>query len=128
MSGRKIVVIEDNLLNMELTVDVLEAAGYQVFATRNAEEGIRLVETEMPGLILMDISLSGMDGLSATRALKNNPATRHIPVMALTAHAMRGDEERILAAGCNAYQTKPIDVETLRAEVLRFINNPSIHD
>ncbi|MEI8340347.1 MAG: response regulator [Verrucomicrobiota bacterium] len=119
---RKIVVIEDNLMNMELTVDILEVAGYKVFTATNAEDGIRLVKTEMPGLVLMDISLSGMDGLSATSALKKDPATRHIPVMAVTAHAMRGDEERILHAGCCACVTKPIDVQEFRSKVSQFLN------
>jgi CheY-like chemotaxis protein len=121
MSGRKIVIIEDNPMNMELAVDVLEAGGYEVLTADNAEEGIRLVKSHLPALVLMDISLPGMDGLDATRVLKGNPATRHIPVIAVTAHAMRGDEQRILDAGCSAYLAKPMDVQALRTEVARLI-------
>lgn len=128
MSGRKIVIIEDNPMNMELAVDVLEAGGYEVLTAENAEDGIRLVKSQSPALVLMDISLPGMDGLDATRVLKSDPATRHIPVIAVTAHAMRGDEKRILDAGCSAYLAKPIDVQSLRAEVSRLITPGPSHD
>lgn len=128
MSRRKIVLIEDNAMNMELAVDVLEAAGYAVFTAGNAEDGIRLVRSELPALVLMDLSLPGMDGLEATRVLKSDAATRHIPVIAVTAHAMRGDEERSLEAGCCAYVAKPIDVQSLRTEVSRLINLEESHD
>ena len=128
MNGRKIVIIEDNPMNMELAVDVLEAGGYEVLTADNAEEGIRLVKSHLPALVLMDISLPGMDGLDATRVLKGNPATRHIPVIAVTAHAMRGDEQRILDAGCSAYLAKPMDVQALRVEVARLIATGPSHD
>jgi CheY-like chemotaxis protein len=121
MPGEKILVVEDNSLNMELTADVLGAAGYTVLQAENAERGIALARAESPSLILMDVSLPGMDGLSATEILKGEVETRTIPVVALTAHAMKGDEEKALAAGCEGYITKPIDTSTLPVEVAGFI-------
>jgi len=119
----KILVVEDNTMNLELATDLLEAAGHLVLAATSAEAGIERARREQPDLILMDISLPGMDGLAATRALKAEAVTRHIPVVALTAHAMQGDEQLALDAGCLAYLTKPIDtrgfihrMETLLAE------------
>src|SRR5436190_15829158 len=105
MPGEKILVVEDNPLNMELTADVLGAAGYAVLQAENAERGIALARTERPALILMDVSLPGIDGLSATEVLKGAAETGKIPVVALTAHAMKGDEEKALAAGCQGYIT-----------------------
>ena len=118
---RKIVVVEDNALNMELIADVLEAAGYEVFRARAAEEGLRMARRETPALVLMDISLPGMDGLSATMALKKDPATRDIPVVAVTAHVMPGDEQKVRAAGCAGYVTKPIDVQALAGQLKAFL-------
>ena len=121
MKDTRIVIIEDNPMNRELVVDVLEAAGCQVFQAASAEEGIRLVRQLLPSLVLMDLSLPGMDGLAATRVLKEDPLTSVIPVLAVTALAMRGDEERIRAAGCNGYIAKPLDVVLLRTEVMRIL-------
>jgi CheY-like chemotaxis protein len=121
MPDEKILVVEDNPLNMELAVDVLGAAGYIVLQAENAERGIALARAERPALILMDVRLPGMDGLSATEILKGEPETREIPVVALTAHAMKGDEEKALAAGCKGYITKPIDTRTLPGEVARWM-------
>ena len=121
MSGDKILLIEDNALNRELATDALEMANYVVIQATNAEEGIVLARTERPALVLIDIALPGMDGLSAMRLLKQTETTKHIPVVALTAYAMRGDAEKALAAGCDGYLTKPIDVETFPKEVARFI-------
>ena len=122
---KSILVIEDNPINMELVVDVLEAAGYFVLQAVNAEEGLRLAEAKLPALILLDISLPGMDGLAATRALKGNPATAHIPLVALTAHVMQGDRERVREAGCDGYLMKPIDVAAFRKDVARFVDGDS---
>lgn len=105
----RVLVVEDHESNMELATDVLELAGYQVLQAFDAEEGIELAKREKPDLIVMDVGLPGMDGLEATRLLKADPATQHIPVLASTSHAMKGDRERILAAGCDAYISKPID-------------------
>src|SRR5438034_335233 len=97
MSGSKILIIEDNPMNLELAADLLEVHGYVVLKAENALKGIYLAKTDHPDLVLMDISLPDLDGLEATRKLKLDPATRHIPVIALTAHAMKGDEEKALA-------------------------------
>src|SRR5258707_12054716 len=106
--NHRVLIIEDNQLNLELITDLLEAKGFSILQARNAEDGLRLARQKLPDLILMDISLPGMDGLAATRTLKADPATCRLPVIALTAHAMRGDEAVALAAGCDGYLTKPI--------------------
>jgi two-component system cell cycle response regulator DivK len=103
-----ILVIEDNPSNMKLAVFLLEKEGYDVLQATDAEEGMRIASTRLPTLILMDVQLPGMDGLAATRLLKADAATRHIKILALTAFAMRGDQEKIRAAGCDAYIAKPI--------------------
>jgi two-component system cell cycle response regulator DivK len=121
MTDNKILIIEDNPMNLELATDLLEANGFQVASAQTAEEGLRLARELLPDLVLMDFSLPGMDGLSATRTLKADPATRHLPVVALTAHAMRGDEQIALNAGCDGYVAKPIDTRTFVATVTRFI-------
>jgi two-component system, cell cycle response regulator DivK len=120
-SERKVLVIEDNPLNLELVTDLLEAHGHIVWQARTAEEGLRLAQEGLPDVILMDLSLPGMDGLAATKALRANPATEHLPIIALTAHAMRGDEEIALNAGCDGYLAKPIDTRTFVAKVAGFI-------
>ena len=103
-----ILVIEDNAANMTLATFLLESAGHTVLAASNAEAGLTMAREEQPALILMDIQLPGMDGLEATVLLKRDAATHDIPVIALTALAMKGDEERILAAGCDGYIAKPM--------------------
>lgn len=110
--SHRILVIEDNALNLDLVRDLLEANGLTVCSAQSAEEGVRLASTTQPDLILMDLSLPGMDGLTATRMLKSDARTREIPVVALTAHAMRGDDALALGAGCDGYLTKPIDTRT----------------
>ena len=103
-----ILVVEDNATNMTLSTFLLESAGHTVVAATSAESGLTLALECQPDLILMDIQLPGMDGLQATALLKGNAATRGIPVIALTALAMKGDEERIRAAGCDGYIAKPL--------------------
>ena len=116
-----VLVIEDNPANMTLTVILLESVGHTVLIATNAEAGLKLARSELPSLILMDIQLPGMDGLQATMLLKQDEATRAIPVIAVTAMAMKGDEERIRAAGCDGYIAKPISyqafLETVAAQL-----------
>jgi len=121
MKGNKILIIEDNLMNLELATDLLEANGFVVATAQTAEEGLRLARELLPDLVLMDFSLPGMDGLSATKHLKADPATRHLTVVGLTANAMKGDEQIALNAGCDGYLTKPIDTRTFAATVKQFI-------
>jgi CheY-like chemotaxis protein len=121
MTGSKILVIEDNLMNLTLATDLLEANGFVVSPARTAEEGLRMAQAVLPDLVLMDMGLPGMDGLCATKELKANPATRHLMVVGLTSHAMKGDEEIALNAGCEGYVTKPIDTRTFIGTVTRFI-------
>jgi two-component system cell cycle response regulator DivK len=104
----RVLIVEDNPANMTLAIFLLESAGHTVISATNAEAGLALARAEQPHLILMDIQLPGMDGLAATALLKNDDATRAIPVIALTALAMKGDEARIRAAGCDGYIAKPL--------------------
>jgi two-component system, cell cycle response regulator DivK len=104
----KVLIVEDNPTNMTLAVFLLQSAGHTVLTATDAEAGLTLARNKQPDLILMDIQLPGMDGLEATALLKRDDATRAIPVIALTALAMKGDEERIRAAGCDGYIAKPL--------------------
>jgi two-component system, cell cycle response regulator DivK len=112
-----ILIVEDNPTNMKLSTFLLESADYTVLAATSAEIGLTLARAERPDLILMDIQLPGMDGLQATALLKADEATRDIPVIALTALAMKGDETRILAAGCDGYIAKPLDYKDFLAVI-----------
>jgi two-component system cell cycle response regulator DivK len=103
-----ILVVEDNPANMKLAVVLLRSAGHTVLSVTNAEAAVTMAHAQQPDLILMDIQLPGMDGLEATAMLKSDIATSAIPVIALTALAMKGDKERILAAGCDGYIAKPM--------------------
>ena len=116
------LVVEDNAANMELVTDLLGVGGFRVLQAATAEDGIRLAKAEHPDLILMDIALPGMDGLQATRLLGEDPETGGIPVVALTAHAMSGDKEKALAAGCVGYITKPIDTRAFARTVTLFLS------
>jgi len=113
----KILIIEDNATNMKLATILLESAGYTVLSAMDAEAGLTSARSEQPDLILMDIHLPGMDGLEATMLLKRDNATRAIPVIALTALAMKGDEERIRAAGCVGYIAKPMRYQEFLATI-----------
>ena len=110
MSAR-ILVVEDNPANMKLVRLLLEMASYQVLEAEDAPRGIALAAAEMPDLVLMDIQLPGMDGLEAVRRLRADPATRDLKIIALTAFAMKGDEGRMIEAGCNGYIAKPIQYQ-----------------
>jgi two-component system cell cycle response regulator DivK len=113
----RILIIEDNVANMKLATFILESASHTVIPANDAEAGLTLAREERPDLILMDIQLPGMDGLQATGILKADEETRHIPVIALTALAMKGDEERIRAAGCDGYIAKPLSYKDFLAIV-----------
>jgi two-component system cell cycle response regulator DivK len=113
----KVLVVEDNPANMTLATFLLQSAGHTVLSAKDAETGIALARVEQPDLILMDIQLPGMDGLEATALLKSDPSTRAIPVIALTALAMKGDEQRILAAGCDGYIAKPLAYKEFLATI-----------
>jgi len=104
----RILIVENNPANMTFAIFLLESAGHTVLSATDAEAGVALAREKQPDVILMDIQLAGMDGLEATGLLKRDEATRAIPVIALTALAMKGDEERIRAAGCDAYIAKPM--------------------
>ena len=120
-----ILLVEDNETNMKLSLFLLESADHAVVTAMNAEAALTLARERHPDLILMDIQLPGMDGLQATAVLKGDEATRDIPVIALTALAMKGDEERILAAGCDGYIAKPVDYKEFLATVKRHLQPQS---
>ena len=113
----RVLIVEDNPANMALTVFLLQSAGHSVLRATDAEAGLTLARDQQPNLILMDIQLPGMDGLQATELLKKDDATRAIPVIALTALAMKGDEERIRAAGCDGYIAKPMHYQEFLATI-----------
>jgi CheY-like chemotaxis protein len=117
---KKILVVEDVDLNRELIVQLLEDK-YRVIEAVNGQEGLELAELERPDLIVMDLSLPVMDGWEATRRLKAHDELRSIPIIAITAHAMVGDEEKALAAGCDDYLVKPLDENQLFAKVTKFL-------
>jgi CheY-like chemotaxis protein len=121
MEGPSILIIDDNVQNLKLARVVLANEGFDVQTASNAEDALQLLRTVMPRLILMDIQLPGMDGLELTRRLKADPATRAVRVIALTAYAMKGDDEKAFAAGCDGYITKPIDVERLPVVVRSYL-------
>lgn len=121
MAGEKILLVEDNAVNRRLAEFLLRSNGYQVLAATTAQEAFDLLKAEKPDLILMDIQLPGMNGLDVTKRLKEDPATRDIPVLAVTSYAMKGDREKALAAGCAGYITKPIDKTILLKEVAALL-------
>ncbi|HYC88276.1 MAG TPA: response regulator [Thermoanaerobaculia bacterium] len=124
MDRRKILVVEDNDMNMQLVEFLLEEGGYDIVKATSGEEALALTREangDAPDLILMDIHLPGMDGLSVVRAMKEDARTARVPILALTAHAMRGDRDRFLDAGCDGYISKPIDVKTFVASIERYL-------
>lgn len=123
MAEETILIVEDNPANMELATDLLENAGYTVVQATDAEQGIEAARTAPPHLIIMDVGLPGMDGLSASRMLREDATTKDIPIVILTAHAMHGDQEKAFAAGCSGYITKPIDTRSFIKTVSSFIGD-----
>jgi len=120
----RVLVVEDNPSNMKLTSLILRNAGHSVVGAVDAESALRLAHDEQPDLILMDIQLPGMDGLTATALLKHDSATADIPVIALSALAMKADEERSQTAGCDAYIVKPLRYKELYAVMERLLQEP----
>ncbi len=117
----KILLVEDNEMNRDMLSRRLIRRGYEVVLAVDGEEGVARAESEMPALILMDMSLPVLDGWEAARKLRATPATRAIPIIALTAHAMAGDRERALAAGCDDFDTKPIELDRLLAKIEKLL-------
>jgi two-component system cell cycle response regulator DivK len=122
----KVLIIEDNAANMTLATFLLQSAGHSVLSATDAETGLTLARSEQPDLVLMDIQLPGMDGLEATALLKKDATTRDIPVVALTALAMKGDEERIRAAGCDGYIAKPLAYRDFLATIATHLVNATL--
>jgi two-component system cell cycle response regulator DivK len=121
-----VLVVEDNPANMTLATFLLKSAGYAVLSASDAEAGLALARREQPDLVLMDIQLPGMDGLEACAILKKSEATRDIPVIALTALAMKGDEERIRAAGCDGYIAKPLAYREFLATIAARLQKTAV--
>lgn len=121
MAGERILIVDDHPLNLKLARLILAAEGYEVRTALDAEETLRTLETFAPRLILMDLMLPGTDGFALTRRLKADPARRGILIVALTALAMKGDEDRARAAGCDGYITKPVDGPRLTARVAELL-------
>jgi len=113
MAGEPILVVDDNLLNVKLLRLLLETEGYQVRVAHSAEDALTVLQSFRPRLILLDIQLPGMDGLELARRLRRNPDTASLVIVALTAYAMKGDEGKVLSAGCDAYIRKPVDTRVL---------------
>ena len=116
-----ILIVDDNPTNLKLAADVLECEGHSVLRAQDAEEAQEILKHTTPELILMDIQMPGMDGLTLTRRLKANPAYQHIHIVALTSFAMKGDEQKAREAGCDGYITKPIDTRKLPVQVAEIL-------
>ena len=122
-SGRKqrVLVVEDNALNLELVREILDAEGYEVLEAADGAAGVAIATLERPALILMDLQLPELDGLEAVRLLRADPRLADIPILAVTAHAMKGDDEKARAAGCDGFITKPIQVREFAATIAEFL-------
>lgn len=116
-----ILIVDDNPVNLKLAVSVLEAAGFAIDFATTAEEALVMIEARLPHLVLMDIGLPGMDGLTLTRRLRSDTRYINLPIVALTAFAMKGDERRALDAGCNGYITKPIDTRAFALQIAAYL-------
>ena len=121
MPDRSILIVDDNPVNLKLIRILLTGEGYDVHTAGDAEEALRVLQNLRPRIILMDIQLPGIDGLELTRRLKADPLTRDIRILGLTAYAMKGDEEKIIAAGCDGYIPKPIDTRTLPGVIESYL-------
>ena len=119
--AKKIVIVEDNPFNMELVHDILAIKGYEIYEAVNAEQGLEIITRIKPDLVLMDIQLPGMDGVEATKIIKNQESTKNIPVVAITANAMKGDREEIISQGFDDYISKPIELAVLTEKVAEIL-------
>lgn len=119
----KILIVEDNEMNRDMLSRRLERRGFAIVMAVDGQQGVDLTRSERPDLVLMDMSLPVMDGWAATRAIKDDPELAKIPVIALTAHAMEGDREKAMAAGCDDYDTKPIELPRLLEKIGKFLPN-----
>jgi two-component system, cell cycle response regulator DivK len=121
MAGEPILIVDDNPVNLKLARVVLTGAGYEVRTAGDAQEALAALETFSPRLVLMDLQMPGMDGLELTRRLKADPRHSHLVIVALTAYAMKGDEEKAREAGCDGYLVKPIDTRTLEGAIAGYL-------
>ena len=121
MAGERILIVDDNAINLKLVAYLMKANGYTVDTALDAEAAIEAIRSHRPDVILMDIQLPGIDGLELTRRLKADPKTRDIVIVAVTAYAMKGDQAKALAAGCDDYITKPIDTRTLPETIAKHL-------
>ncbi len=121
----KILLVEDNEMNRDMLARRLQKRGYEMLLAVDGLLAVEMTQKERPDLVLMDMSLPGLDGWEASRRLKSDPATAGIPIIALTAHAMAEDREKALAAGCNEFETKPVDLASLLAKMEALLPKPS---
>src|SRR4051812_18533864 len=121
MAGERILIVDDNPTNLKLVTYLMQAQGYDVATALDADAAVAAIRAARPRLILMDLQLPGTDGLTLTRTLKADPETRDIIIVAVTAYAMKGDEDKAIAAGCDDYVTKPIDTRGLPATIARHL-------
>ena len=128
MKKKRVLLIEDQPLNMKLMRVLLDIDGYEVLEAVDAESGLAIARCEQPDLILMDVQLPGIDGLTATRMISEDPLLKHIHVIAVTSRAMSGDREKAMAAGCTGYMTKPIDTRTFTREISRVLQKTRLQD
>ncbi len=119
--SRRILVVEDHEDNRRILRDLLTSAGYELIEAATGEEGVAAAEAQRPDLILMDIQLPGLDGYEATRRIRANPALRQVPIIAVTSYALSGDDAKALAAGCDAYVTKPFSPRALLAKIREYL-------
>ncbi len=121
----KILLVEDNEMNRDMLSRRLQRRGYEVVIALDGESGVAMAQTHAPDLVLMDMSLPLLDGWEATRRVKTNPCTMHVPIIALTAHAMSGDREKALQAGCTDYHTKPVEFPKLLSQIETILKGPA---
>ena len=121
MAGKKILLVEDDYVNMRLVKHILESEGYTMLKATTGQEALEQVAVDLPDLILMDVQLPDMDGMMVVKTLKQNPRNQDIPILALTAYAMKGDRERIMQMGCNQYISKPIEIKDFIRTVRHYL-------